>query len=62
MTSPWSRLAALWLAVAERARPCLSRARASKTYGRAKRMAWEVLVTVVAATITTRLVPLLHGR
>jgi hypothetical protein len=62
MTSPWGRAAALWSTVAKWAREWLARARASKNYGRAKRLAWEVLVTVAATTITAHLTGLLHGR
>lgn len=62
MTTPWGRGAALWSAVAGRSRVWVTRVRASRHYGRAKRMAWEVLVAVVAATVSALLTWLLHGR
>jgi hypothetical protein len=62
MTSPWGRVAALWSTVAGWGRVWLTRARASRNYGRAKRLAWDVLVGVATATLTTLLTWLLHGR
>ena len=62
MAPPWRRAAALWSAVAGWVRRRLVLARARPNYGRAKRMAWEVLVAVVAATIAALLTRLLHGQ
>lgn len=62
MTTPWRRTAALWATVAQWGRRRATIARASRNYGRAKRMAWEVLVAVVTATSTALLTWLLHGR
>jgi hypothetical protein len=62
LTILWSRTAALWSAVVKWVRRRLTLARASKNYGRAKRMAWDVLVAVAATTITALLTGLLHGR
>ncbi|MEU7660030.1 hypothetical protein [Streptomyces lincolnensis] len=62
MTTPWRRAAALRSAVAEWVRRWLTLARAGQNYGRAKRMGWEVLVAVVAATIAALLTRLLHGQ
>ncbi|RAJ74797.1 hypothetical protein K377_06563 [Streptomyces sp. PsTaAH-137] len=62
MTAPSRRTAVLMSRVTERVRRRLTLARANKNYGRAKRLAWDVFVTVVAAAVTTSLTGLLHGR
>ncbi|MFI2719994.1 hypothetical protein ACH5AI_27220 [Streptomyces collinus] len=56
------RVAALWSAVIDQVRRRLAAVHASKNYGRAKRMAWDVLVAMVAAITTAHLTGLLHGR
>ena len=62
MTTPRRRSVAMWSTVAEQVRRRLTLARAGQNYGRAKRMAWEVLVAVVAPTIAALLTGLPHGR
>lgn len=61
MVSPWGRLKAQWLAVVQRCKLWRRRIRGSKTYGRARRVAREVLVIVAATTITSAL-PQLFNR
>lgn len=62
MITLWRYIKALWSALAGLVNEALSHVRARKNYGRAKRLAWEVLVTVVATAITALLTGLLHGR
>lgn len=62
MTAPSRRTAALWSTVAVWVRNRAPLALASKNYGHAKRLAWEVFVAAGATTITTLLTELLHGR
>lgn len=59
MVSPWGRLKAQWLAVVQRSRLWHTRVRGTKTYGRVKRLAREVLVMVAATTATSALTQLL---
>lgn len=60
--TPWRRSAALWSAVVVWVRRHHTLARASKNYGRAKRMVRDVLVMAAVTIITSPLPWLPHGR
>lgn len=62
MIALWRRIAALWSALVGRVSRRVSLVRASKNYGRAKRLVWDVLAALAASAVAAHLTELLHGR